>query len=354
MSRFVRAGTLMWVVVMAEPGMGATADHSLHGGGAPAIKGNPAADPTLAPRFGRPGRLLFRCTDLAGGKESADIFASAEDFDEGKQSFFIRRSNPKENEVLYPLHGHFLDGGTSGVFMVHDGKGTKEGEQFRMDQSVNMGLVLFRVTGGGVRAILDIVAEEGESGPTGPALGEYSCTQGDTALARSPQATHVRARPNSGATPPSHWFRESDRALLNCAASGSAGAYRLELLGSTVWPGHLGFLVVHAPGGRPPVGYNVHLLEGAGRLLIHAHSYPHQTRTQKFDTMMETETVIGGVLLVKAEGGYAGWVGLVSAPIDPYNLSFSREATMGDYSAWGRAVIPPLPVTCAISSPAGR
>ena len=149
----------------------------------------------------------------------------------------------------------------------------------------------------------------------------------------------------SGATPPSHWFRESDKTLLDCRASSTEGEYRLELLGSTIWPGHLGFLVVHAPG-REPVGYNVHLLAGPRRLLIHAHSYPHRTRARTLDTMEETETVIGGLLLDKTDSGYAGWVGLAGSSADPYNISFSREATMGDYAALGRAVVPPLPVTC--------
>jgi hypothetical protein len=64
------------------------------------------------------------------------------------------------------------------------------------------------------------------------------------------------------------------------------------------------------------------------------------------DTMEETETVIGGLLLTKTAGGYEGWVGLSSSSADPYNISFSREATIGDYAALGRTVVPPLPVTC--------
>lgn len=64
------------------------------------------------------------------------------------------------------------------------------------------------------------------------------------------------------------------------------------------------------------------------------------------DTMEETETVIGGLLLVKTESGYTGWAGLASSAADPYNISFSREATMADYAAMGRAIVPPMPVTC--------
>jgi hypothetical protein len=98
-------------------------------------------------------------------------------------------------------------------------------------------------------------------------------------------------QPNSGATPPSHWFRESDKTLLTCSGT-AAGEYRFELLGSKIWPGHLGFLLVRAPGTDQPVGYNVHLLDGRGRLLIHAHSYPHRSRERMLDRMEETETVI--------------------------------------------------------------
>jgi hypothetical protein len=64
------------------------------------------------------------------------------------------------------------------------------------------------------------------------------------------------------------------------------------------------------------------------------------------DRMEETETVIGGLLLVKTEGGYAGWAGLASSAADPSNMSFSRDATMADYAAQGRTVVPPLQVTC--------
>ena len=64
------------------------------------------------------------------------------------------------------------------------------------------------------------------------------------------------------------------------------------------------------------------------------------------DTMEETETVIGGLLLVKTESGYAGWAGLAGSAADPYNISFSTNATLGDYAAMGRAIVPPMPVTC--------
>jgi hypothetical protein len=62
--------------------------------------------------------------------------------------------------------------------------------------------------------------------------------------------------------------------------------------------------------------------------------------------MEETETVIGGLLLAKTENGYEGWVGLAGSSADPYNISFSHEATLGDYVAMGRVVVPPLSVTC--------
>ena len=43
---------------------------------------------------------------------------------------------------------------------------------------------------------------------------------------------------------------------------------------------------------------------------------------------------------------WVGRVGLAGSSADPYNISFSTEATMGDYASLGKAVIPPLPVTC--------
>jgi hypothetical protein len=103
---------------------------------------------------------------------------------------------------------------------------------------------------------------------------------------------------------------------------------------------------VRLPGQDQPVGYNVHLLAGPDRLLIHAHSYPHRSRAHLLDTMEETETVIGGLLLNRTDNGYAGWAGLASSAADPSNISFSRDATLADYTAQGRTVVPPLPVTC--------
>jgi hypothetical protein len=345
----VWAGALAWLLVTGGPAMGATDDHPLHQNSAPAITGNPAADPTLPLRVGRPGRLLLRCAAPADRSSTSwEMYASAQDFDEGRQSFSLKRTDPAGRETLYPLHGHFLDGGLSGIFMVHDGKGTKQGETFLVDQSVNMGALFFRTTTEGIRAVLEVFAEENVSATmpaTGKPLAEMSCRIGEGVNRLSTRAEHVRTMPNSGATPPSHWFRESDRTLLTCTAPTPAGDYRFELLGSTIWPGHLGFLVLRAPG-QEPVGYNVHLLKGQGRLLIHAHSYPHRTRARPLDTMEETETVIGGLLLDKTDSGYAGWVGLAGSSADPYNISFSREAGMGDYTAMGRTVVPPLPVVC--------
>lgn len=355
MKRRVWAAAVAWSVVAVVPTMAATADHALHPGGAPAITGNPAADLTLPPRSGRPGRPLLRCSAANDrGRGAAELFASASDFDEGRQSFFFKRTDPSGRETLYPLHGHFLDGGSSGIFMVHDGKGVRQGQgdAFLIDQSVNMGLVLLRETSEGIRAILDVIAEESVNGSAergGADLLDYACRWAEEAPVPSrlsAQAEHMRTQPNSGATPPSHWYRESDSTVLTCAATLPAGEYRLELRGAKIWPGHLGFLVVRTPGTDAPVGYNVHLLAGSGRLLIHAHSYPHRTRDRTLDTMEETETVIGGLLLVKTESGYEGWAGLVSSSADPYNISFSRDATMADYAAQGRTVVPPTPVTC--------
>ena len=326
--------------------------HALHPDSEPVITGNPAADPTLQPRVGRPGSLLLQCDAQAGrGAVSWRVYASAQDFDEGKQSFYLTRTDTEGGEILYPLHGHFLDGGASGIFMVHDGKGVRQrGEDaVLIDQSVNMGVLFFRATGDGVSAVLDVFAEEkiGETdGAAGAILAERSCRWGEAARGPSPGTDHVQMQPDSGATPPSHWLRESDKTLLTCSGNTAEGGYRFELLGSKIWPGHLGFLVVHMPGKDAPVGYNVHLLAGPARLLIHAHSYPHRTRARMLDTMEETETVIGGLLLVKAGDGYVGWAGLAGSVADPYNISFSRDAAMADYAALGRTVVPPLPVVC--------
>ena len=338
--------------VLAAAGCSHDQHQALHRDSEPAITGNPAADPALPPRFGRLGRLLLQCVAQADrGSARWDVYASAQDFDEGRQSFFLRRTDPAGSETLYPLHGHFLDGGSSGIFMVHDGRGVRQGQgdAFLIDQSVNMGVFFFRTTGDEVRATLEVFAEEkiGETaGASGATLVEYSCRWGEDVRRLAPRAEHVRMQPNSGATPPSHWFRESDKTLLTCRGTVTEGEYRFELLGSKIWPGHLGFLLVRAPGKDQPVGYNVHLLDGRGRLLIHAHSYPHRSRERMLDRMEETETVIGGLLLVKTEGGYTGWAGLAGSAADPYNMSFSRDATMADYAAMGRAVVPPLPVTC--------
>jgi len=338
---------LAWAATIA---MAADHPNPLTHDGPPAVTGNPAADTTLPPRLGRPGRLLLGCsTRPARGPEKAEVYASARDFDEGRQSFFLRRLDSAGKESFYPLHGHFLDGGRSGVFMVHDGKGVKDGDAYRIDQSVNMGVLFFRTAGSELRAVLDVFAEESGNRPAegaGQPLAEYSCRWAEEGRRLSSQREHVRAQPNSGATPPSHWYRESDRVLFACRAESRAGEYRLELRGSKIWPGHLGFLVVRAPGMDQPVGYNVHMLEGPGRLLIHAHSFPHRTKASMLDTLEETETVIGGLLLVPSEAGYTGWIGLAGASADPYNISFSQDATVGDYAAQGRIVVPPLPVTC--------
>ncbi len=280
-----------------------------------------------------------------------DVYASAQDFDEGRQSFFLKRTDPMGSETLYPLHGHFLDEGASGIFMVHDGRGARQGQgdAFLIDQSVNMGVLFFRATGADVRATLDVFAEEKigeEPGAPGSTLVEYSCRWGDDVRRLPPRPERMRMQPNSGATPPSHWFRESDKTLLTCNGIAAGGEYRFELRGSKIWPGHLGFLIVHVPGKDQPVGYNVHLLNGRGRLLIHAHSYPHRSRERMLDTLEETETVIGGLLLNKTENGYTGWAGLAGSAADPYNIAFSHDATLGDYAAAGRAVVPPMPVVC--------
>jgi hypothetical protein len=316
---------------------------NLHHARPPAVKGNPAIDPTAPPRIAEPGRLLLSCI-RPGEPRPAEIYASVRDFGEGKQSFYLRRWNHAEGEMIYPLHGHFLDGGAAGIFMVHDGKGMRQHEILHIDQTVNMGLLFLWRTAHGLRAAVNVYAEN-ESTPASESDFEmYTCRWGEEARL-SIGTDHVRAAPNSGARPPSHWYRESDAKLLGCTAIGPTGEYKIEVLGSTIWPGHLAFLVVRAPA-EDPVGYNVHLLEGPGRLLIHAHSYPHRTRLQMLDTMEETETVIGGLLLRKTEDGYAGWIGLVSSAADPMNTSFSRDATLADYASLGHAVIPPLPVTC--------
>src|SRR5947209_928598 len=83
---------------------------SLHHARPPAVKGNPAVDPTAPPRIAEPGRLLLSCI-RPGESRSVEIYASARDFGDGKQSFYLRRGDRAEAEMMYPLHGHFLDGG---------------------------------------------------------------------------------------------------------------------------------------------------------------------------------------------------------------------------------------------------
>src|SRR5438132_1553523 len=190
MSGFLRSGMAALVALAWGAACSAPADHHhpFAQDGPPAITGNPAADPTLPPRLGRPG-----------------------------------------------------------VFMVHDGKGVKDGDAYRIDQSVNMGVLFLRTAGSGLRAILDVFAEENGGVPgegAGRPLGEYSCRWTEEGRRLSSQREHVRAQPNSGATPPSHWYRESDRTVLACLGSSTDGTYRFELRGSKSWPGHVGFLVV--------------------------------------------------------------------------------------------------------------
>ena len=333
-----------------EPGS-PSGRHLEHQDRPPAIKGNPAADPSLPDRLGRTGRRLFSCSS-GEGKAPVELYASGDDFGDGRQSFYLRRSDSQGGETFYPAHGHFLQGGKAGVLMIHDGKGTRSGETVRIDQTVQMGLMLFRPTSDGLKAIIEVYDEAAMGAGTGPArLGEYAC-RGETTDSqaagepRSAEATRVRALPNSGATSPSFWYGEADRTVLRCGAQTEEGDYKIELLGAGVWPEHIGFLVIHPPQEAPPVGYNVHLLEGPGRLLVHIHSYPHRARGRTLDTMSETETAVGGLLLVKGEGGYSGWAGIASASSDPFHISFARAATLEDYAALGHAVIPPLPVTC--------
>ncbi|HEY3198462.1 MAG TPA: hypothetical protein VGJ57_10640 [Nitrospirales bacterium] len=343
--RFVLAFLLCFLLAgAAHPAEKSTNQNNLHHSRPPAIKGNPSIDPAAPPRIGEPGRLLLSCM-RPGESQPVEMYASARTFDEGRQSFFLRRLNQAGEELFYPLHGHFLDGGASGIFMIHDGKGMRRQEILQIDQTVNMGLVFLQTTTDGLQAVLNVYAESENSPGALKDLEQWSCRWGVEARRSSLGKDHVRAEPNTGARPPSHWFQESNTKLLECTASGPTGTYRIEVLGSTIWPGHLGFLVVRAPGNQP-VGYNVHLLEGPGRLLLHAHSYPHRTRVRMLDTMEETETVIGGLLLSKTENGYTGWIGLVSSAADPMNTSFSRDATVADYASLGHAVIPPLPVAC--------
>src|SRR3989449_1765892 len=167
---------LAWGTACSSPG---DHPHPFAQDGPPAITGTPAADPTLSTRLGRPGRLLLGCsTKTARDPETAELYASALDFDEGRQSFFLKRLDSAGRESFYPLHGHFLDGGRSGIFMVHGGKGGKDGDAYRIDPSGHIGGLFLHTADGGLRAILDVFAGEnvGKLGEgAGRPLGEYSC-----------------------------------------------------------------------------------------------------------------------------------------------------------------------------------
>src|SRR2546429_8752387 len=94
MSGFLRSGMAALVALPWGAACSAPADHHhpFAQDGPPAITGNPAADPTLPPRLGRPGRLLLGCSArTARGPETAELYASALDFDEGRQRFFLKR-----------------------------------------------------------------------------------------------------------------------------------------------------------------------------------------------------------------------------------------------------------------------
>src|SRR3989475_9677895 len=94
---------LAWAATIAV-----AADHPnpLTHDGPPAVTGNPAADTTLPPRLGRPGRLLLGCsTRTARGPEKAEVYASARHFDEGRQSCVFRRVDSAGSESLCRRHG---------------------------------------------------------------------------------------------------------------------------------------------------------------------------------------------------------------------------------------------------------
>src|SRR2546427_9850402 len=115
---------LVWGTACSSPG-----DHHrpFAQDGPPAITGNPAADPTLPPRLGRPGRLLLGCsTKTARGPETVELYASALDFDEGRQSFFLKRLDSAGRASPYPLHRDFLDRGRPGHFLGLHGQGLQE------------------------------------------------------------------------------------------------------------------------------------------------------------------------------------------------------------------------------------
>ncbi|TAL12114.1 MAG: hypothetical protein EPO02_02595, partial [Nitrospirae bacterium] len=193
---------MLAAAIAAAAGCAHEQHQPFHRNGEPAITGNPATDPTLPPRLGHHGRLLLHCAAPTDRKDAAwDLYASAQDFDEGRQTFFLKRTGQTGSETLYPLHGHFLEGGASGIFMVHDGKGVgqTQGNAFFIDQSVNMGVLFFRTTGDELRAILDVFAEEkiGEAaGAPGAALAERSCRWGAGVRRLPPRAEHVRVQPN--------------------------------------------------------------------------------------------------------------------------------------------------------------
>jgi hypothetical protein len=231
--------------------------------------------------------------------------------------------------------------------MIHDGKGIKrpgELDEFDIDQTVNMGLVLLHRGGNGQSAVLELMAEEHKDDQKGKDLGEYTCETGELSREQPTPTPRVRTVRNGEATTPSYWYREADITRLTCLAPSSRG-YQIQLLTSTKWPGHLGFLVVQAPGASE-VGYNVHLLEDSERLLVHIHSAKHQTRAERLDTMTEAETAVGGLVLTKTRHGYEGWVGIAASTADPFNTGFSRDATFADYASLGHAVVPPMPITC--------
>src|SRR5947209_20209080 len=113
-----------------------------------------------------------------------------------------------------------------------------------------MGVLFLRTADSGLRAILDVFAEENVGKPgeeAGRSLGEYSCRWAEEGRRLSSQREHVRAQPNSGATPPSHWYRESDRTVLACLGSSTDGTYRFELRASKNGPCHPAFRVLPPP-----------------------------------------------------------------------------------------------------------
>src|SRR5256712_8542885 len=121
MSGFFRSGmaalvALAWGTACSSPG---DHHHPFAQDGPPAITGNPAADPTLPPRLGHPGRLLLGCSArTARGPETAELYASALDFDEGRQSFFLKRLDSAGPGGFYSLPRAFLVGGAPPRFSV--------------------------------------------------------------------------------------------------------------------------------------------------------------------------------------------------------------------------------------------